>query len=76
MKVELLKPEKFTSIDIEKVKEEWNKIMDIPNNRWDDLGIPDSLELINNEKLPYTLRTVFLNMLPYLVIQILKVNKS
>lgn len=61
--------ENYVPIDKEKVKEHWNKIINVPNNQWELLEIEEKIDVINNKELPSTLRTIKLNLLPYLVIE-------
>lgn len=65
----LLEPENFILIDIDEIKKDWEKIFGIPNSRWS--RIEEDLNIIKNDKLPYTLRTFVLNNLPYCVVIIL-----
>lgn len=65
----LLKPEDFTPIDIDEIKRDWEKINNVPNSRWK--RIEEDLNIINNDKLPYTLRTFVLNNLSYCVVTIM-----
>lgn len=61
----------YVPINKAKVKIEWNKIMNVPNDQWNILEVEKRIDLINNVGLAATLHTVALNMLPYLVIEIL-----
>lgn len=65
----LLKPEDFTPINIDEVRKDWERINNVPNNMWSE--IQESLEIINDDMYPYTLRTFKLNNLPYCVVIIL-----
>jgi len=66
----LLKPEDFISINIEEIEKEWKRINDVPTSGWS--VIERNLSMINDEALPYTLRTYLLNNLPYCVVMILQ----
>ena len=46
--------------------------MNIPNSQWEILGVERSIEIINDQDYPGTLRTSKLNMLPALVIEIIR----
>ena len=65
----LLKPEDFTPIDIEEVKKDWVEVNNVPNGMW--FEIQETLEIINDNEYPYTLRTFKLNNLPYCVVNIM-----
>ena len=65
----LLKPENFTPINIDEVRKDWEKINNVPNSDWQK--IQKDLAIINDDGLPYTLRTFKLNNLPYCVVIIL-----
>lgn len=65
----LLKPEDFTPINIDEIRKDWERINNIPNSQWEK--IQRDLEVINDDELPYTLRTFKLNNLPYCVVIIL-----
>ena len=67
----MLKLEKYYPIDKDKVKKRWDEIMNIPNDQWNLKNIDREIEVINDNEYPYTLRTVKLNMLPALIIEIL-----
>ena len=67
----MIELEKYYPIDRNKVRSKWDEIMNIPNNQWDINNIDNEIEVINDDKYPYTLRTAKLNMLPYLIIEIL-----
>lgn len=59
----------YVPIDKNKVKKHWDKIMNIPNDQWNILEIEKKIDIINDNSYPSTLRTVKLNLLPYLVIE-------
>lgn len=59
----------YVPIDKKKVKKHWDKIMNIPNDQWNILEIEKNIDIINDTSYPTTLRTVKLNLLPYLVIE-------
>lgn len=61
----------YYPIDREKVKKRWDEIMNIPNDQWKILEVDRKIEIINDTGFPSTLRTVQLNMLPALVIEII-----
>lgn len=61
----------YCPIDVDYVKKEWDKIMNVPNDQWNIRGIDKELEVINDDGYPYTLRTIKLNLLPNLIIEIL-----
>ena len=67
----VLKLEKYYPIDKDKVKKRWDEIMNIPNDQWNLKNIDREIEVINDDEHTYTLRTVKLNMLPALIIEIL-----
>ena len=69
MNYSLLKPEDFMPIDISEIKKDWEKINNVPNSKW--VKIEEDLNIIKNDKLPYTLRSFVLNNLPYCVVIIL-----
>lgn len=62
----------FYPIEIEKVKKRWDEIMNIPNDSWNQLEVEKNIRLINNTGLPHTLRVVQLNLLPALIIEIIR----
>ena len=68
----MLQLKDFYPIDIDYVRVQWNKIMNIPNSQWEILGVERSIEIINDQDYPGTLRTSKLNMLPALVIEIIR----
>jgi hypothetical protein len=67
----MLQLEKYYPIDKDTVKKRWDEIMNIPNNEWENKHLDREIDLINNKNAPRTLRVTQLNMLPYLVIEIL-----
>lgn len=70
----LLKPEDFTPINIKEVEKEWKRTNNVPTGSdWSE--IERSLNMINEEFLPYTLKTYVLNNLSYCVVHIL-MNQS
>lgn len=66
--------ENYVPIDIDYAEKEYNRIFNIPNDSWKK--IKQSLEVINTEEYPNTLRHFELNMLPYSVIKILSKLQS
>ena len=68
----MLELKNFYPINLEEVKKRWNEIMNIPNTAWEDLEVERNIRLINNTNAPHTLRTVQLNLLPALVIEIIR----
>jgi hypothetical protein len=69
MKLKILDPDEFVPIDYRKVRDEWDKVMNVPTNAWRQISI--DIDVINDRSAPYTLRTFKLNQLPFMVIQIL-----
>ena len=67
--INILKPENYVPIDVGKVKADWQKVMNVPNNAWKQIEI--DIDVINDTNAPYTLRTWKLNQLPFMVVQIL-----
>lgn len=67
----MLKIEDYYPINKDKLKKRWDEIMNIPNDQWNLKNIDREIEVINDSEYPYTLRTVKLNMLPALAIEIL-----
>ena len=67
----MIQIEKYCPIDKDMVKKRWDKIMNIPNNEWEERNLDREIDLINNTNIPKTLRLIQLNMLPVLFIQIL-----
>lgn len=67
----MLQLKDYYPIDREKVKKRWDEIMNIPNKQWEILGVDRKIEIINDVDFPGTLRTVQLNMLPALIIEII-----
>ncbi len=66
----------FYPIDREKVKKRWDEIMNVPNNCWQDLDVDRKIDVINDIGYPGTLRTIQLNILPALVIEIIRKQKK
>lgn len=69
MKMLLIKD--YYPINREYVKEQWNDIMNVPNDQWNIKQVDRAIDIINDENYPLTLRTVQLNMLPALIIRII-----
>ena len=67
----LLELKDYSPISKIHVKAEWDRIMDIPNNTWDDKNISEQIDVINNDSFPVILRTFELNTLPVVIIKIL-----
>lgn len=67
----MLRLDDYIPIDADKLKKEWDAILNIPNNRWEKHNMDAAIKIINNSKLPHTMRTVKLNMLPALAVLIL-----
>ena len=65
----------YCPIDREMVKKRWDEIMNIPNDQWQILGVDRKIEVINDDDYPGTLRTVQLNMLPALIIEIINLGR-
>jgi hypothetical protein len=65
----------FYPIDRNLVKKKWHEIMNIPNNEWERLDVDRNIDIINNPSYPMTLRLVQLNLLPALIIEILRNDK-
>lgn len=72
----MLELKDFIPIDKDKVKTRWDEIMNVPNDQWNIRKLDHEIDVINDEDYPTVLRTVKLNMLPALVINIIKQNKS
>lgn len=70
----MIELKKYYPIDKDKVKKRWNEIINIPNDQWYLNDVDKKIDVINDEGLPNTLRTLKLNMLPALVIEILNNN--
>lgn len=68
----MLQIKDYFPIDRDKVKKRWDEIMNIPNDQWNLLGVERKIEIINDPDYPGTLRSVQLNMLPALIIEIIK----
>jgi hypothetical protein len=68
----MLELQNFYPINLEVVKKRWHEIMNIPNNAWEEFDVERNINLINNTNAPHTLRTVQLNLLPALVIEIIR----
>ena len=65
----------YAPIDRDGVKARWDEIMNIPNDQWNILGVDQMIKVINDPGYPATLRTVELNTIPALVIEIIKEKK-
>lgn len=68
----MLKLEDYYPIDREKVKKRWDEIMNVPNDQWHILEVDRKIEIINDKEYPNTLRLIQLNMLPALIIEIIR----
>lgn len=66
----------YYPINRDYVKTRWDEIMNIPNDIWRDLEVERLIEIINDEEYPHTFRTVQLNVLPALIIEIIKSNNK
>ena len=67
----LIELEDYCPIDLDRVKDKWDEILNIPNEQWGLNHVAGQIMIVNDTELPNTLRTVKLNMLPNLVITIL-----
>lgn len=66
----MLTLEEYTPINIAVVKSIWEREYNVPNQRWE--SIESALEIINNDKLPNTLRLFNLNHLPFCIVEIME----
>ena len=67
----MLQLKDYYPIDRNKVKKRWDEIMNIPNDQWNILDVDRKIEIINDDEYPGTFRTVQLNVLPALIIEII-----
>ena len=65
--MKLLDLNHYFPINIEPIKSNWDTYMNVPTNtKWEE--VKSIIDIVNNDVLPVTLRTFYLNMLPYFVI--------